>query len=267
MCALPCLEALLAVLRASHKDFDDRLGIPIETFLREEFTAHQVPTLTGKYVVDGEDGECDIIIETSKTIIFLEIKKKPLTRRAQAGSDAHVLLDLANSLLAAQVQAGWHEVRLRKHDFLELDDHGNKTRLDLNGRQIERIAVSLMQFGSFQDRVLLKQFLEATLRADFSVSEPSLQKEFAKFNALLAKLRSQVNLLHPGAAALDQPFFHCWFLSVPQLLVLLDGVDGAEDLKQALWKTRHLVTGSSDFYHDHAWMRKAADSSAVKQGS
>ena len=164
-CAPACLEALFTVLRKSHKDFDGRRGTPIEAFLREQLAAQAVPTLSGKYVVDGEDGECDIVVETAKTIIFMEVKKKPLTRRAQAGSDAHVLLDLANSLLAAQVQAGWHEVRLRKHGFIELDDNGTKTRLELNGRGVERIAVSLMQFGSFQDRILLKQFLEATLRA------------------------------------------------------------------------------------------------------
>jgi len=264
LCALPCLEAVLGVLRTSHKDFDDRLGTPIETFVREQFAAHNVPTLTGNYRVDGEEGECDIVVETSEAIIFLEIKKKPLTRRAQAGSDAHVLLDLANSLLAAQVQAGWHEVRLRKHGFLELDDRGVRTRLDLRGRAIERIAVSLMQFGGFQDRVLLKQFLEGTLHADFSVNEPSLQNAFAKFNGLLRELREQVNQLHPGEATLNQPFFHCWFLSVPQLLVLFDDVESPDALKQALWKTRSLVTGSADFYYDFAWMQRAAESNATK---
>lgn len=171
-----------------------------------------------------------------------------------------MLLDLANSLLAAQVQAGWHEVRLRKHEFIELDDKGTKARLELKGREVERIAISLMQFGSFQDRILLKQFLEATLHAGFTPNDPSLQNEFSKFNVLLAELREQVAALHPRETGVNQPFFHCWFLSVPQLLVLLDGVDGAEQFRQfrqALWKTRTLATGTSDFYFDSAFMRKA----------
>ena len=256
-CAPACLEALFTVLRKSHKDFDGRLGTPIEAFLREQLAAQAIPSLSGTYIVDGEDGQCDIVVETAQTIIFMEIKKKPLTRRAQAGSDAHVLLDLANSLLAAQIQAGWHEVRLRKHGFIELDDKGTKTRLELKGREVERIAVSLMQFGSFQDQILLKQFLEATLHAGFTVNDPSLQKQFSEFNALLAELRGQVAALYPGGTEVNQPFFHCWFLSVPQLLVLLDAVDGPEQFRQALWKTRHLATGSSDFYFDNAFMRKA----------
>ncbi len=260
MCAPACLEALLSVLRASDKKFDARLGIPIEHFLREEFHAHQVPTLSGKYVVDSEDGECDIVIETAQTIMFLEIKKKPLTRRAQAGSNAHVLLDLANSLLAAQVQSGWHEVRLRRKGFIDLTENGVTRRLELKGRQIERIAVSLMQFGSFQDRIFLKQFLEGTLHSDFSVSDASLKEGFAKLNALLAEVRQQVNVLHPGEKELNQPFFHCWFLSLPQLLVLLDGVQGEEVFKKALWKTRHMTMGSSDFYFDLSYMRKLSAS-------
>jgi hypothetical protein len=262
MCAGGCLEALMAVLRASDNDFDGRLGAPIEAFLRDELLAHGIPSLTGTYVVDGEDGECDIVIETDQYVIFLEIKKKPLTRRAQAGSDAHVLLDLANSLLAAQVQAGWHEARLQKQGVIELNNAGVRTRLELRGRSVERIAVSLMQFGGFQDRMLLKQFLEATMNASFGVNDPTLKKAFAKFNALLGELREQLKILHPGKTNLDRPFFHCWFLSVPQLLVLLDGVHGAEAFKESLWKTRHVVTGSADFYYDNAWMRKSAGNAA-----
>jgi Holliday junction resolvase-like predicted endonuclease len=266
MCAGGCLEALMAVLRASEKDFDGRLGTPIEQFLRGELLVHGIPSLAGTYVIDGEDGECDIVVETDRYVIFLEIKKKPLTRRAQAGSDAHVLLDLANSLLAAQVQAGWHEARLREKGSIELNHAGTKTRLELKGRNVERIAVSLMQFGGFQDRVLLKQFLEAAMNASFGVNDPAMQKAFTKFNALLGELREQLKILHPGEINLDRPFFHCWFLSVPQLLVLLDGVHGAEDFRLALWKTRHLITGSADFYYDNAWMRKGAAGNAESGG-
>jgi Holliday junction resolvase-like predicted endonuclease len=265
VCAGSCLEALMAVLRASEKDFDGRLGSPIEAFLREELLAHGIPSFTGTYVIDNEDGECDIVVETDKVVIFLEIKKKPLTRRAQAGSDAHVLLDLANSLLAAQVQAGWHEARLIKQGFIELSHAGSKTRLELNGRGVERIAVSLMQFGGFQDRVLLKQFLEATMSASFGVNDFAMQKAFVKFNALLDELRRQLKVLHPGETDMDRPFFHCWFLSLPQLLVLLDGVQDAEEFREALWKTRHLVTGSADFYYDIAYMRRAQQTAAQGQ--
>jgi hypothetical protein len=265
MCAAAFLEVVTMLLRRTDKDFDGKIGIPIETFLRDEFSAHNISTHTGKYVVAKKDGECDIVVETEKALIFLEVKKKPLTRRAQAGSDVHVVMDLANSLLAAQVQAGWHEVRINAQGFLDLDHDGVATRLELNGRSIERIAVSLMQFGSFQDRILLKQFLEGTMNASFAAGDPGLKKKFDEFNALLAELRDQLRLLHPGEAEINQPFFHCWFLSVPQILILLDGVHGPEEFKDALWKTRHVVTGSSDFYFDYSYWKQPAATAAAKK--
>jgi hypothetical protein len=196
------------------------------------------------------------VIEVPQTIIFSEIKKKALTRPARAGSDAHLLLDLAKSLLVAQVQAGWHEVRLRQHGHLDLERNGTVTRLELNDRQIERVAVSLFDFGSFQDRILLKQFLEATMHATFASTAPKLDKDFAEINAALVEIHNQVAALYPGQDEINQPFFNCWFLSVPQVLVLLDGVTDAAGFKAALWSCRHLVTGSSDLYFDLSYRRR-----------
>ncbi|MGO3868918.1 MAG: hypothetical protein ACTJH7_02475 [Alcaligenes sp.] len=256
VCAPACLEALLTPLRAEIKGLDDKIGIAVELFIEAEFTSHGVLVGGGDYDIGGSHGECDLVIEASETVIFSEVKKKTLTRRAKAGSDAHLLLDLANSLLVAQVQAGWHEVRLRKHGYLDLKRNGTITRLELNDREIERVAVSLFDFGSFQDRILLKQFLEATMYATFAVTAPNLEKRFAEINAALVEIRNQVKALYPDQNQIDQPFFNCWFLSVPQLLILLDGVTNVAGFKKALWSCRHFTTGSSDLYYDLSYRRK-----------
>jgi hypothetical protein len=158
--------------------------------------------------------------------------------------------------LAAQAQAGWHEVRLRRHGHLDLHRDGITTRIELNGRGVERVAVSLLDFGSFQDRVVLKQFLEATMNAQFTPLAANLNAKFEKINKALVEIREQVAALHPGQREVNQPFFNCWFLSVPQLLVLLDGVTDAAGFKAALWSCRHVVTGSSDLYFDLSYMRR-----------
>ena len=262
MCAQACLEALFVPLRRNIKNFDDeKIGPATERFLRAEFLKRGIPTLTGNYRSSNEDGECDLVIETSQTVIFVEIKKKALTRRAKAGSDAYVLSDLAASLLKAQVQAGWHELRLRQEGFIEVDDNGTKTRLELKGRQTERIAVTLLDYGSFQDRIFLKQFLEGNLNAEYSVSDSALHKSFKELNESLAELRQQIAVHANGEKEINQPFFNCWFLSVPQLLVLLDGVQGADAFKNSLWQTRHISTSSYDLYYDLAYMRKLKASS------
>jgi Holliday junction resolvase-like predicted endonuclease len=256
VCAPACLEALLTPLRLETKQLDAKVGLAAERFLAGEFALHGVSTGGGKYNSGGEQGECDLVIETPETVIFLEVKKKPLTRRAKAGSDADLLVDLAGSLLAAQAQAGWHEVRLRRYGHLDLERDGITTRLELNGPQVERVALSLLDFGSFQDRILLKQFLEATLSAKFTPVAANLMKKFDQINDALVEIREQVAALYPGQKQLNQPFFNCWFLSVPQLLVFLDDVTDSPGFKSALWSCRHFVTGSSDVYSDFSLMKR-----------
>ena len=185
-------------MRAEVDELDHKVGPAIGRFLETEFASHGVPINGGDYDAGREHGECDLVIETPETVIFAEVKKKALTRRSKAGSDADLLLDLAGSLLAAQAQAGWHEVRLRHDGHLDLRRDGIATRLELNDRGVERLAVSLLDFGSFQDRILLKQFLEATLNARFTPAATSLNKKFEKINDALIEIREQMAALHPG---------------------------------------------------------------------
>lgn len=257
-CAPGIIEALFSPLRKANKGFDDRIGLAIEDFLRRELASRGVAVSSGKYRDGGQEWECDLVIETTQTIFFLEVKKKPLTRRARAGTDVDVLFDLAGSLLDAQLQAGSHEVRIRSNGYLDLvDETGRTTRISLNGREVERIAVSLFDFGGFQDRILLKLFFENTLNVKYGTYDPSRQKKFDALNEKIAELRNQyqrLTAMRPDDAR--QPFFHCWFLSVPQLLVLLDSVESNNDFRAALWQTRHVWTGSLDFYADHAMIKK-----------
>ncbi len=263
VCAPAVIEALFSQLRKFHQEFDKRVGEAMESFLRHELQQRRVKTCGGKYRVGGEDGECDIVVETSNTVIFVEVKKKPFTRKARAGSDVAILLDLAESLLDAQLQAGWHEVRLRRQGFVDLlDGNGQAERLSLNGRGVERIAVTLFDYGSFQDRILLQEFLGANLdigRYSAAV-DGETRKKFAALNVKIASLKDQVRQLvnlQPNDSNVKQhPFFHCWFLSLPQILVLLDSVNSNDDFRNALWSTRHAWTGSQDFYFDHAAKKK-----------
>lgn len=257
ICSSSCLEALFTPLRNSVNKFDDeQLGPAVERFLRAEFAKHGIPSLAGKYCIAGEHGQCDLVVETPDTIVFVEIKKKCLTRRARSGSDAYLMLDLANSLLDAQIQAGWHEIRLRQHESIELDDDGTKTRLALGGRHIVRVAATLLDYGSFQDRILLKQFLQGNLNAQYSVDDESLKKRFEDINKSLAHLSQQFEILGQEKKMIANPFFHCWFLSIPQLLVVLDGVQGPEAFKKSLMSSSAITTGSQDFYAEHAYMKK-----------
>ena len=219
----------------------------------------------GDYDIDDEHGECDVVIETGERVVFLELKKKPLTRRARAGWDVDLLLDLTGSLLASQAQAGWHELRLRKYERLELKQVRTSYNLERKGREIERVAISLFDYGGFQDRIFLQHLLETTLDINFSPVDQALNTRFKTINEVLREINTQLIELHVGKEKVEQPFFHCWFLSMPQLLVLIDDVTDAKSFWDNFAQIRHITTGSSDFYYDFSYMKRLKETVAVQE--
>lgn len=254
ICSLGFLEALFALLRLEDRKFDAAMGLSIETYLINEFAQHGIHCASGKYRVDGKDGECDIVIETEQTIYFLELKKKPLTRNARSGSDIHLLVDLADSLLASQTQAGWHEVRIKKAGYLDLRRGDETERIDLKGRSVEKLAITLLDYGVYQDRILIKNFLEIGLSATFNiptdVQDEILSKSIDKLNLAFEGWRALNSELF-GPGSITNPFINCWFLSIPQLLLILDGVDTPTSFSQAMVVNRHLVMNTQDFYYEY----------------
>lgn len=271
ICAPAFIEAIFTELRKVHKEKLENVivGYGVEAFIKEKLTLHGINCIAGKYRVNGIDGECDVVIETTEAIIFIETKKKALTRNARAGSDVHVLLDLTQSVLMAQKQAGGHEATLRQNGFIHLSDNGAEHTITLNGRHVERIALTLFDYGGFQDRILLKQFLETNLRLRYNVNEPKLQGKFDDLNESIESIVKQEVTLSDFRSDNHnrQPFFNCWFLSLPQLLVLLDDVHTSDDFKEQLWRTRSITHGSQDFYYEYhlmqSWLHQSTEKSVV----
>lgn len=198
----------------------------------------------------------------SPCVILMEVKKKPFTRLARSGNDVKILLDLSESILEAQRQAGRTELLLREKGIISLKDplDNGVSEIVLGEREIERISITLLDYGSFQDRTVIKQFLDICLQANFTSRDAAHKKKFDKLLLKLEELRSQVESLSNFANSdREQPFFHCAFISVPQFLVMLDDVSSNEDFKEILWKTRHTSTGSLDFYFDYSYISKLRD--------
>lgn len=257
MCAPAFVEALFDPLRRQVPEFDSlHLGPRVEVFLRERFEARGIRTRAGKYSVDGNAGECDLVVETKDVVFFIEAKSKSLTSMARAGSEIFMILDLAHSVLRAQTQAGGHELRLRKAKILRLrDQDGSRHELRLDKRSVERIAVTLPDYGSFQDRTILMNFLAAHVHAEYAINLDRHRKQFEEMTEMMRKFRAvetQLDKLRIDARA---PYHNCWFLSVPQLLILLDEAHDAESFERALFVTRSITFGTLDFYFEHARMK------------
>lgn len=272
ICAPAFIEAVLSQLRTNTSNLDEKVGHGVEVYVINLLKQHNIEAKFGNYKIDGAEGECDIVIETKTHVIFIETKKKSLTRAARAGQDASLLIDLAQSVLHAQLQAGWHEVRLRRHNEMTLMDKNDNilSVIKLNDRKVERIALSMNDYGGFQDRMLLGHLLTGQLRHSYHSTDPQFATKLTKVNAHIKELSQQNDEIYEldGRPENYRPFFNCWFLSLPHLLILLDGVSNSDEFQNSLWKTRHIFTGSQDFYSDHAYMNKiisnAASNAVVK---
>lgn len=261
------VEAVLNAFRPDIPEFQSKvIGPGLETFVADELSAHGVATVCGNYEPGSSDGECDLVIDSTDRTAFFELKAKALTRDAGAGVDTAVALSLAGSLISAQQQAMGHELRLRKEGQLTLVSKvdGSTHVVDWHGQDVDRIAIGLFDFGGFQDRTAVQQILVHTLRAQYTAHDADgqeiSQSEFKSFNKSLNKIAKHyqdwLSLGEKGSAA----FFNTWFLSVPQLLLILDDVRGPDDFFRNLGAIRNITYQTYNFYYEYREVRKLRSS-------
>lgn len=251
-CAPAFYEAVVNEVRDKKvPETDSKIGLAFERLVKSELIAHGVSVVSGKYCVNGQEGECDAVIETADCIIFIEMKKKPLTRKARSGDDIELLYDLCESLLAAQCQIGRHELLLVKHGTIDLHDGSSNYCIKLNGRAIERVALSPVEFGALQDRNVISQILSTVMTSKLSATDDKNVKRVNKVQKKGEELRQQYEELASLRPAAKAPFINYWFLSLGHLLTILQGVSTNESFQSSLFMTRHIIMGSLDFYFEH----------------
>lgn len=252
-CAPAFYEAVADAVRKRTRDSDSRVGLALERLVKAELEAHGVHVMSGTYSIGGQDGECDAVIETTDHIIFIEMKKKPFTRQSRGGSDVDLFYDLSESLLAAQYQIGKHELLLYRHGVLELHDGATVHRIERNGRSVERMALSPVDFGAIQDRGVISQILETLMTFRLGAIDPKNADRIGRVQKkgdVLLKQYDDLTKLRPQPRG--PAFMNYWFLSLGQLLVILEGVSSNDSFQKSLFTTRHAVMGSLDFYFEHA---------------
>lgn len=273
-CSTASLEVILAVLRNSGVT-DEAVGKSVEEVVLQSIRSCRIKPHFGIFNGNGVKGECDAVIEATDAIILIEVKRKSLTRAARAGSDVFALIDLARSMLKATVQTGVQELQLRRVGSLTLiRPDGEISEVLLNGRQILRVAIALQDYGSFQDKRAAEILLSNHQQARFSLmthvqANMALQKGIKEVNDLSVKLADLNEKLwqQQGEPERWQPNANCWFLSVPQWLTLLDGMQSADDLLRMLTSMSRTLHGSRDFCYELYSARQMHSSAPVAQGT
>lgn len=259
--ALGAMNAVLNMISRPNdmfdKALDQKLGEILEDFIRTRIRAAGVQVHTGDIQSDSREilGECDALIDTPKGVFIFEVKKKGLTRKAMAGHGVELLVDLAQSLLKAHEQAYKAETHLINYGEITLKDkQGQEITIALNGRGIEKASISLTDFGGLQSRSILQRILDAAMRIEVDAKNERDNKRLEDWRKTVTALRSYVIRDQP-----DRPFFNSIFLSVPQILTLLDRIENADDFFDEVTRGRSVVYGLQDFYSEYAQALKLVD--------
>ena len=261
LASLGFFEAVTRSLRGTgYPNLESLLGDAIENVVADAFRAAGLNvTVAGKeYSETGAAkepalGECDVVVETSNVVTLVELKKKPLRRISAGGDAAAGLVDLNASLFAAQSQLARHEVTLLRCGELRFK---NGYVLELKGRTIVRIAMTWLDYGSPQDKYLLSQVFKVLLGIRLTTDHPTEGKKLAKLNETIEALEREVGELVGLGKDERTLFMNCWFLSTPQLMLLLDGVASDAQFEARLRALGHLTYRTLDFYREVAIARE-----------
>lgn len=251
-------ESIAAKIRESNKNLDQQLGHPMEDFLHDKFKEKGILALTGEYSYLGKEGECDFLIETDKAIILIEAKKKVLTRKSKSGDDIEIILDLSDSILAAQQQAGRTAIVLMEAGSVSLRQPDGSTKIvELKGREIERIALTQLEYGGFQDRMVMEKFLMTLLTHTINTNSTD-SRVVKKIAALASKQQDWIDQ-YKKLCSLDSkfehwPFRNCWFFSLPQMIEVINVSRDSETFYEAFTANKYVSTGTMDWYTEYEYM-------------
>lgn len=238
---------------------NNRVGDLFESFLSDSFATHSVTFMRGKKYkipvevrkalsITSKGGECDFVIEGDKTIYFIELKKKELTGEAMAGNDLVLLQDLTKSTLAAFKQSLLHEYMLRKYGKIEFED---KSVLELKGRRVEKIHLSLFDRFVLHDQVLIKRFVECVCNYKFECK--AMPEELNEFEKVQSSLRSIMMSQEITSAYVDGMISLSFrSFSMPQLLSVLKKTKSTLSFETQLNAIRCVSTGARDWYKEQA---------------
>lgn len=258
MAARSTFERIYALLReANASNLETQMGAALERMAAEamSLTGHAPAYVGLKYRIPGQrkreaSYQLDIADESEECISFIECKKKPLTNAARAGNTLSAAADLASAFLMPLAQMNRHETQLRTSGI----SFDNGHFLTLKGRNIQRIAVTMTDHGSMQDRMFLRAVLIGLWGARFTAYNPVHQTTANKLNEQFKIIADGITALARQAGGTFEDFFSSyirssWWLSIDQLYFLCEH---ARNLPNSLSSIGGFVFGSGDFMNEIA---------------
>lgn len=237
-------------------NLDRKIGDLTEEYVKNKLKDKKFLFKNGHYSIDNQTnkGQCDIVLETEKDIVFIEIKKRSLPDSFELGDDVELLRSLGDGMLNAQKQILRHRIYLEKNKFMKIykEEKANSpyTILELKERRIISISMCLPEYGFLTNKTISSQLLESLIFATYHARDLSKEKSLIKLNNLRDKIVQLVEVLnHSDNKDAHSLFFDTLFRSLQQFVYVLDISISVDELVNYLTNEIHIVEGSLDFYY------------------
>lgn len=248
-------ERIVSLIRAEDPSIDMKLGSIVEQLVERILseTGNAPSVFNGKYNYPDKRHtyEIDVAVETDSYIHLLECKKKILTNAARGGMPPNALVDLSQGFLMPLSQLIRHERALSEKGVITF---ANGYSLSLADRQVERIIITMLDHGSFQNRQFIRNIILALANVNVHCDDPALNQSLESVNhSMKAIVQDLQELSHRKNIELGK-FLHSycfgtWWLSVDQLFNLCEQGIGLWDTLKA---TRNVTFGTGDIMNEFA---------------
>lgn len=249
-------EAMFQIIFARYGTvFSKYQGERLEKMVYQMFREKHFPYITGQYLPDGDlpERNCDMILEGSERVMFVEIKKCPLPGSYEQADDVDVLKTLGEGMLYAQEQILWHKLRLKEKGALVLYDKERNYLQDYTPGKKKIIAMSICmpEYDFLTDRMMTETFLESTLRVTYHAIDPSREKVLNKLNKRTANIQMVTARLFAGEKYTTRDvFFDSMFRSLQQVWTMLRMCDSLDMFLDMCDTQLVVITGAGDVYVD-----------------
>lgn len=258
-------EALYNIVKDKSKNITSKIGIYIEKFIRNKMQSHGLITHTGSYEYDGVSGEIDILYEAEHGDIYIECKKKALSRNALKGDDNFIWGDLSE-VIKSQKQCARTEYGVKSQGFLQLksadssykyvwkDSYSTDTPDVDKSRCISKVTLTLKDYGPMQDNILMTEFMKTIITKSFSTraSAPEYSdREVEEFNKYIREINSDLEAIRGFYTEIKdcRPFRLCKFFNLEQLYFVIRMTKSPNDF-YAFIAQDYVSLGTLNFWNE-----------------
>ncbi len=229
--------------------FNAQKGEKVENMVKNLFKEKGYQFHSGKYnVKKGQDEECDMVIETTDKIVFIEIKNQPLPETFEQGDDVETLRCLGEGMIKAQMQCFKHIRQLKRKGYILLQNENQPSyELKLDNRKIICISICSQEYLFLTNKIFSEYFLESLLFATYHANDPNKENRLEKLNLLREKLATLISDIYVQTKA-HRVFFDTLFRSAQQISTIINASDTLENFIDNLTTAIYIVDGTNDVY-------------------